>query len=146
MVVAAVEPESGSGNDRSDGERRRESRFAGVTAIETEEEGGKSAEKEAGSGKLAVLTAARQPPYQERKDHERNRSIVELDRVKRQAERGAIPERGNAAGVDNRPGHSDGRPVAKSGEESSDAVNGEGQGSGGSETIGNAEQRQAFRQ
>src|SRR5277367_3520619 len=94
--AAAVEPESGSGNDCSDGDRLRQSGLTRVAAIETEEEGGKSAEKEAGSGELAVLTAARQPPEQERKDNERNCGIVELDRMKREAERSAIPEPCNA--------------------------------------------------
>jgi len=64
--------------------------------------------------------------------------------VERDAERGVVPECGDAARVDDRPGQGGCCAEINSRDVGSDAVDGEGDGSGWGERVGDTEQRQTF--
>ena len=143
-IVFAVEPERGSGEDGGDGESEREGGVGLVGAEEVKEWGGEAEEKERGSGDFAVVMAAREIPDQERKDDESGCRLVELDGMQRDAQRRAIPDGGDAAGVGDRPGQCGGCAEVEPAEEGSDAIDGDCKCGGGGEGVSDAKQRQAF--
>src|SRR6185437_12426878 len=115
-------------------------------AIQVDEKGGESGEKEPDAGELAVMPTARKPHKQQPEDDEKGDGLIDLHGIEGDSERREVPEMRVRAGVCDGPGVADWETIIYTGEKGSDGNDGEAESGGGDDAVEHAEEGQALGQ